>query len=149
MHGPVFQLIYASRASEGLAPAQLESLRDAAARHNALHGVTGALLYGGGMFVQLLEGDRDVVRGIYDFRVRSASQHSDVTLLHEGPAERRSAGHWSMALLDLNRHAGSEVAERFEQVVASMQALKEDENNAVGVLDVFQLAVLSLSAEAA
>lgn len=149
MDGPVFQLFYASRASAPLSHDDVRRICDSAARHNIKHDVTGAMLYGAGMFVQLLEGDEAVVRGIFDFRVRDAAQHEDVTVLHEGFAGQRSAGHWSMALLDVDEHPGTELSTRFHALVSSMREIGEEEGDPTGLLDIFQLAVLNLAAEAA
>ena len=56
-----YRIIYASNATSPLQTDDLEELLDQAMRRNAAQDITGALVYSEGMFLQILEGDRQVL----------------------------------------------------------------------------------------
>ncbi|HMN57130.1 MAG TPA: BLUF domain-containing protein, partial [Ottowia sp.] len=74
------RLLYASRAVDQ-APSAIQAILDSARRHNADSGVTGLLVYGGGVFMQAIEGGRQAVSDLYGTISRDA-RHKDVALLH-------------------------------------------------------------------
>ena len=67
-----------------------------ASEHNATLGITGALIFTGGMFAQWLEGEEGAV-GDLMARIRQDARHTDVTVVIEGRADARRFGRWSMA----------------------------------------------------
>ena len=68
---------------------------------NAAHGVTGVLCQGQGVFLQVLEGERDTVTGLYQ-RIAADRRHQHVEMIHcENIIERRY-GRWSMAHVSLS-----------------------------------------------
>ena len=99
MTGTLHSLSYVSRGRLPQDPAELalelESIVQAARRHNASMGVTGALLYSGGCFEQTLEGDRESVEAVFE-RVSTDRRHYDVTIVHYAPVEQRSFDGWPM-----------------------------------------------------
>jgi hypothetical protein len=76
--------------------AEIATILASARRHNAQHGVTGALLFSDGCFAQVLEGELDDVEAIFE-SIQCDRRHSHVTVLHVHAVEQRSFGHWSMA----------------------------------------------------
>ena len=97
----MYQLVYVSTAVREFGGEELRELLDEARRNNSKEDVTGMLLYHGGSFFQVLEGDREAVERIYG-RVAQDSRHQAVTTLHEEEADERAFGDWSMAWLELN-----------------------------------------------
>lgn len=94
------RLIYASRtqASE----AELATILRQSRAHNVPLGVTGLLCHADDWFVQVLEGGRSAVNGLYNTLVRDP-RHREVTLLaYSEISERRFAG-WSMGQVSLQR----------------------------------------------
>ena len=68
---------------------------------NAEHGVTGVLCQGQGIFLQVLEGERDTVTSLYE-RIAADRRHTHVEMIHcENIAERRY-GQWAMAHVSLS-----------------------------------------------
>lgn len=65
---------------------------------NASVDVTGALLFTEGRFVQVLEGERDKVREIFD-RIGADARHAEVEILSAQYSERRRFKEWSMAFV--------------------------------------------------
>ena len=95
------RLLYASRAvdtSQGAIESILHQSRD----HNPSTGVTGVLCYGGGIFLQAIEGGRMAISELYG-HIQRDPRHKDVVLLHyEEISERRFAG-WTMGEVNMNR----------------------------------------------
>lgn len=95
------RLLYASRAVDTSREA-IESILHQSRAHNPESGVTGVLCYGGGIFLQALEGGRMTVSELYG-HIQRDPRHKDVVLLqYEEIAERRFAG-WTMGEVNMNR----------------------------------------------
>jgi Sensors of blue-light using FAD len=54
----LYNVVYCSRATEGVDDAEVERIIATARRCNAQHGITGMLVFGSGIFFQWLEGPR-------------------------------------------------------------------------------------------
>jgi hypothetical protein len=96
----VYSLVYLSSATRLLSRAELAGLLKAARVKNERLGVTGLLVYRGGTFMQVLEGEEAVVRGLFETIKRDA-RHTGVIELHAGESER-TFGKWSMAFRKLD-----------------------------------------------
>ena len=55
---PLYNLVYCSRATAGVDDAAVQRIVGTARRQNAIHGITGLLVFGSGIFFQWLEGPR-------------------------------------------------------------------------------------------
>ena len=55
----LYNLVYCSRATAGVDDAAVDRIIASSRRHNPARGITGLLVYGGGIFFQWLEGPRD------------------------------------------------------------------------------------------
>jgi hypothetical protein len=96
------RLIYASRAAGAVNAEVLMPIMKASRSKNAAAGITGVLVYSDGVFLQLLEGGRNAVSGLYN-RIACDTRHRDVVLLaYDEVDERRFAG-WSMGQANLSR----------------------------------------------
>lgn len=76
----------------------LESILEDARTGNRAREVTGALVYVDGVFFQILEGERDVVRKLMS-SIACDTRHRDVTVVHEADVEARAFASWHMAYL--------------------------------------------------
>jgi hypothetical protein len=95
------RLLYASRAVD-TSPEAIESILHQSRDHNPSTGVTGVLCYGGGIFLQALEGGRMPINQLYG-HIQRDSRHKDVVLLqYEEISERRFSG-WTMGEVNMNR----------------------------------------------
>ena len=96
------RLLYASHARATVTPDVIESIIAQCREHNPRLGITGILCHGGEFFMQVLEGGRDEVNGMYNTIVRD-TRHERVVLLQYGEvAERHFAG-WTMGQVNLAR----------------------------------------------
>ncbi|MDD2843681.1 MAG: BLUF domain-containing protein [Rhodoferax sp.] len=95
------RLLYASRAVDTSSDT-IESILHQSRDHNPSTGVTGVLCYGGGIFLQALEGGRMAISALYG-HIQRDSRHKDVVLLqYEEISERRFSG-WTMGEVNMNR----------------------------------------------
>jgi hypothetical protein len=93
--------LYASRAVDTSSEA-IESILHQSRDHNPSTGVTGVLCYGGGIFLQALEGGRMAISQLYG-HIQRDPRHKDVVLLqYEEISERRFSG-WTMGEVNMNR----------------------------------------------
>jgi hypothetical protein len=76
---------------------QLKRILDAAHSNNSAAGVTGALLFSGRHFAQVLEGPQAAINERYR-RISQDTRHNNVTPLLYEPAGERQFADWSMAL---------------------------------------------------
>jgi hypothetical protein len=93
------RLLYASRVVDASAEA-IEAILAQSRQHNPASGITGILCYGGGIFLQAIEGGRMAVNALYG-HIQKDLRHKDVVLLdYEEISERRFGG-WTMGQVNL------------------------------------------------
>ncbi|KQP04391.1 BLUF domain-containing protein [Pseudorhodoferax sp. Leaf265] len=95
------RLLYASRAVD-TSPGAIEAILTQAREHNPSCGITGILCYGGGIFLQAIEGGRMAVSELFG-HIQKDSRHKDVALLHFEEISERRFGGWTMGQVNLNR----------------------------------------------
>lgn len=94
------RLLYASRAVDPDSTETTESIVAQSRNYNPAWGITGILCYGGGIFLQALEGGRNAVSELYG-HIQKDPRHKDVVLLlYEEISERRFGG-WTMGQVNL------------------------------------------------
>ena len=96
------RLLYVSRSVHPETPEQTESILASAREHNLSNGITGVLCYGGGIYLQALEGGRHQVNALYTQIIKDP-RHKDVVMLaYEEISERRFGG-WTMGQVRLDK----------------------------------------------
>lgn len=95
------RLLYASRAVDP-SEAAIESILSQSRQFNPTCGITGILCYGGGIFLQAIEGGRNAVNELYGHIVHD-SRHKDVVLLHYQEITERRFGGWTMGQVNTSR----------------------------------------------
>jgi hypothetical protein len=96
------RLMYASRAAATVTPDELSAILRKSKANNPALGVTGALCFSGGIFLQMLEGGRASVNVLYN-RIVTDPRHTDVVLLSYEEIEERMFAGWSMGQVNLSR----------------------------------------------
>ena len=95
------RLLYASRAIDAES-AGIEGILAQSRQGNPGLGITGILCYGGGIFLQAIEGGRSAVSDLYG-HIQRDPRHKDVVLLHyEEISERRFSG-WTMGQVNMSK----------------------------------------------
>ena len=103
--------------------ATLASILDAARRNNARVGVTGALLYSGRRFAQVLEGPPDAVEAIFE-TIQCDARHDNIAVLKVTSPPHRAFANWSMAFVETPEvhPAELDVTADAEHIVGVLQA---------------------------
>lgn len=91
---PLMQLVYASQPF-GFDDLALAGILNTARRNNTRDGITGALICREDLFLQLLEGQGEVIKSTDD-RIRHDDRHTDVRLLVMRAASGRLFPEWAM-----------------------------------------------------
>lgn len=76
------QVVYCSRAADGVDDAAVERIVASARHHNPSYGITGLLVFGSGVFFQWIEGPRAHIVGLMAI-IRDDARHHDVVMLSE------------------------------------------------------------------
>lgn len=97
----MIQLVYTSRETRAFTPADLEDLLRQSRDANRRQGLTGMLLYKGGQFLQVLEGNPPDVDRLYD-RIAHDPRHQRLVVLLREPIGRRRFADWTMGFRDLD-----------------------------------------------
>lgn len=95
-----YHVVYVSSASQPFSKAALLDLLEKARNKNISLGVTGMLLFKDGNFMQVLEGEREIVTNLAK-TIESDPRHKDFILLIQGTSENRFFSDWSMGFRDL------------------------------------------------
>ena len=96
----LYRVVYCSRNllpdAAGSLAAQMQDILGTSRRNNARDGISGALMFSGGCFVQALEGPQDAVETTFE-RIQCDERHTEITVLAAGPIAERDFADWSMA----------------------------------------------------
>jgi len=96
------RLLYVSRSVHPETPEQTESILASSREHNLSNGITGVLCYGGGIYLQAIEGGRNQVNALYTQIVKDPRHKDVVVLAYEEITERRFGG-WTMGQVRLDK----------------------------------------------
>jgi hypothetical protein len=97
----LIHLGYVSTATAPLPRAELMELLAQARADNARNQITGMLVYQGGHFLQVLEGQAEAVRATME-RIRQDPRHDRIALLFEEPVAAREFPDWRMGFQALD-----------------------------------------------
>lgn len=119
----MIRLVYISQAVVGFTNEEVQNILQSSQRNNSAHGISGVLVFGGGLFMQVLEGSEQAVLRLY-VKILDDRRHSDCRLIHISPADERIFEQWSMGALDSDpldfQRVGELRARRLESVQSEM-----------------------------
>ena len=96
------RLLYASHAAEKIDCAAVQDIMQQSHAHNPHNGITGILCHSDKLYMQVLEGGRDVINKLYA-KILSDPRHTDVTLLHYEEISERHYSGWTMGQANLGK----------------------------------------------
>ena len=99
----LYTAVYVSSAVGMWSTRELSTLLAQSRAKNTGLGVTGVLLHREGTFMQVLEGEEDVVRPLYG-TIAHDPRHADVVNVWGSLSTHRRFGDWSMGFRDLDTH---------------------------------------------
>ncbi len=91
-----YQIIYASEAAPPMQKDDLEEILGRARRGNGAKGITGALVYAEGRFLQILEGEKVQLQELM-LKIRRDVRHEAIVVLQEHEIPSAVFGGWKMA----------------------------------------------------
>jgi Sensors of blue-light using FAD len=93
------RLLYVSRALSESAE-DIEAILAASRKKNPNNGITGIMCYGGGLYLQAIEGGRNAVNALFS-QIVADKRHKDVVMLHYQEITERRYGGWTMGQVNL------------------------------------------------
>ncbi len=99
----MYELIYRSVANKDVTATDINNILKTAREFNAKNGITGCLLFHKNEFIQILEGQEETIKTLYE-KIESDQRHFAVLLLAESEKEKRIFGDWSMAFHQLGEN---------------------------------------------
>jgi len=97
----IFSVVYLSAGTRRFSVPDLEQILTKARETNSKLGISGMLLFKGGNFLQVLEGDRGKVMTLFD-KIAQDPRHNRITVLFKGVSAQRDFPDWSMGFYDLD-----------------------------------------------
>jgi hypothetical protein len=91
----MYQLLYTSKAVTPFKEDDIAKLLDIARLNNSKKLITGMLLYCNGNFIQLLEGNEQLVTELYEI-IAKDPRHTEINKVFENQIERPQFPDWSM-----------------------------------------------------
>lgn len=91
----MIRLLYCSQAKIESTPDSIEAILLASRRNNQKVGITGVLIHGGGMFMQVLEGPEQAVLRTY-VKILEDKRQTDGRIIHISPIKDRLFNNWTM-----------------------------------------------------
>jgi hypothetical protein len=121
----LYRLIYSSEATGEMSPPDLEQMLQESRLRNARRYITGILVFVDGVFLQVLEGERDDVEDLMQ-SIRRDPRHRNLKVFNEEEIDRRAFPKWRMAYLsprpdEVSAWAGLEGATSIESILATLR----------------------------
>ncbi len=88
--------ISSSQLSESIAEREVQSIVAASLANNSTAGLTGALVFSGRYFVQILEGSNEAINALMG-ALRGDARHKELVVISDHPIEVRKFAKWRMA----------------------------------------------------
>jgi hypothetical protein len=104
----MLSIVYASSAVRLFNRAELIELLEASHKANLEHGITGMLLYRGGNFIQVIEGEDDAVLQLYQ-NIKADPRHRNIILLSQDPITYRQFAEWGMGFRNIDQMTRQEL----------------------------------------
>lgn len=97
----LISLIYGSTATNDMTDHDLLELLNTSEANNSSLGVTGMLLYRDGNFLQVLEGEEEVVNSLYQ-RIATDPRHRSVMTIFKRSIPKREFADWRMGFVNIS-----------------------------------------------
>jgi hypothetical protein len=92
---PLIHLIYVSTSTNEMSDGELDEILATAVRNNKPRNITGMLLYAGGNFMQVLEGEESKVDEVFS-RIATDPRHAGIMVISKELVAKRDFSDWSM-----------------------------------------------------
>ena len=99
------QLVYVSNRKATCSDEEIQKILQSCEKNNPSLNITGVLLYSDRKFIQMVEGESNVLTKLYD-KIKEDPRHSNVMMISYGPIKEKSFPSWHMGARQIK---GSEV----------------------------------------
>ena len=96
----MIELIYISDTPNTLDQSTIFEILNSSHAKNKLNDLTGHLYYDGNSFLQIIEGEENAVRSLYE-KIKIDPRHTNVETLYENEINERAFEGWEMAFKEL------------------------------------------------
>lgn len=114
----MYELLYTSVSSRGLNEDELIDIQQVSMQNNFTYNVTGMLVYYDREIMQLLEGEEEDVKALYQ-RIQRDERHTLMNVFYQGEINERAFDKWSMEAVILDD-------EKAAQYILNAQESKRD-----------------------
>ena len=123
----IYYVVYISAGTWLYTDLDIADILTSSCKNNAAKDVTGILLYHEGSILQVLEGEKEAVTGLYQ-KIKKDDRHKDVIQLVQGTCEERNFGEWSMGFKAVNESDWNEYEGYMKADTASLLSLIKKKN---------------------
>ena len=117
----MIRILYLSQSTRDITDAQVNDILTTSKVNNLTYGITGVLIHGGGLFMQVLEGPEQSTLRLYA-KIVEDRRHGDCKIIHISPANKQIFKKWSMAVIKCNPLQFQHIAELREKGYESVPA---------------------------
>lgn len=103
---------------------------------NLVLGITGMLLYKGGNFMQMLEGEKQTVLKLYE-TIRKDDRHKDVVTIMTDNIQTRNFADWSMGFANMDQIGNFPKYDVYIEKNLALRDFQEDSRAAYRLLTLF------------
>ena len=115
-------LSYESKASKPLSTVEMEKLLEEARANNNKQDITGCLIYYLGTFMQVLEGEKEIIEALYA-KIKKDERHTNVHMFSNDHIDLRTFPNWGMAYYPIDQNNTSKA--EFEQFKRNLLLLSD------------------------
>lgn len=129
----LIHIVYVSFSSNQLSELELDQLLSEIRPKNLANGVTGLLLYNDEIFIQVIEGELNTIRTLYDI-LQKDKRHTNVVKILEERIDQRSFPNWSMGYQKLSKEDSKDLP-GFTDVMSSSDIRETLKQSSQAIVD--------------
>ena len=100
----MYHLMYVSYATQNFTDSDLTDLLIKARKNNGSLGITGMLIHREGNFIQVLEGEEQAVKRLYEV-IKADNRHDGVIIMSDCEIQERQFENWAMDFRSYSKNA--------------------------------------------
>lgn len=104
----MYELTYKSSAHTEINNKDIDDILNAANRFNSENKITGCLVFYDNHFIQILEGERNIVKKLFS-KISLDPRHTNVQLISENIKDTRFFSDWNMVFTDISKNESQTV----------------------------------------
>lgn len=130
-------LIYVSYASQSMSDDELKPILEVSRRNNTANGITGMLLYRDGFFIQVLEGEKEMVDSTFR-KIAVDPRHGNVLEICENEITERTFSHWQMGFNHIQEYQLKQMEGYTDYLESPADFMRAKPDRALMLLEAFR-----------